>query len=149
MPDPLRPTLPPWTAPLAVMLPEAPTVTSWAATVTEPPTPEVVFVVEPDVALAFTWPFTDAKVVAPIAMLPPWLAPVAATLPVVPTETLFAVTLTVPPEPVEVAVGEDVVGGVVVGVVVVVVLVDPAGRVVLVTCSVPVATPVEVALART
>ena len=54
--EPLRPTLPPCAEPLAVMPPDAPTVTVWAATVTEPPTPDAVLVGvgATDVALAFT-----------------------------------------------------------------------------------------------
>ena len=68
-PKPLRPTLPPCAEPLAMILPDAPTVTVWAVTVTEPPSPEALAVLalpevvvppdplvgaDPSVALAFT-----------------------------------------------------------------------------------------------
>lgn len=68
VPDPLSATLPPCAVPLAATLPEAPTVTFWAATVTEPPTPDAATVV---VAPEFTLPSTAADVAALIVILPP------------------------------------------------------------------------------
>lgn len=74
-PDPLRAMLPPWLWPLAEMAPAPPTVTSWAATVTEPPT------LRPGAGAETTVPEPLGLVTAPEDADPPVIPPLGEAAP--------------------------------------------------------------------
>ena len=92
-------TAPPAVVPSAVTRPAEVTIAVGAATAIAPPLPCASTPEAGAAALAVSVPLMVALDVAATAMAPPWVTPVAATLPPVETETVLAVTTTAPPDP--------------------------------------------------